>query len=312
MDNTYWEAIKSLDWGKSLTILSAFGGAAFGQVCSHFLTKNRDTSKDKKEKFQNLYSPLAFKIVLYVKCEHGYHVLKLEKSCYKLRYPHPRKVFHEILGDLKTNIKYATPEIMSLYERLNRVAVLSMPFTDLEGEKKVHYEILERESFELTKSKEWEQDTNLRIEFCESFLNEYLIKSKQLNALSESIEEEINQALLTCKIYLLCRDIYLETLPEVFLQYSDQRKISLKTTIQLNKEIDCSRKKIKRLKEKNKKNNKKMQLSCLMPGFELLKNIMTENIGTEYIKSKLSEMLDSEKKDVEKLIIDMDSDGIRG
>lgn len=55
-----------------------------------------------------------------------------------------------------------------------------------------------------------------------------------------------------------------------------------------------------------------MQFSCFILGFQFLEKIISEDIGSKYIKSKLSEMLASEKINFEEYIIHMDSDGIVG
>lgn len=293
-------------------IFSAFGGAAFGQVVSHYFTRNRDTSKDIKEKYQNLYSPLAFKIVLYVKCEQAYYIMKLDDSCMEQPYPHPRKVFQNILDDLKANIKYATPEIMSLYEKLNRASVLSMRISDLGEATKAYYEVLDRQSFNLTQSWDWEKDRKIRIEFCESFINEYLNISKKLNALSTSIKEEITQTLFTCKIDLLCHDCYCNELTPKFLRYAQNRKATLKTTLRLNRKIDRTRQKINRLREKIKKKSKKMHPSCFTPGFQCLEQVIRESSETMHIKSELYRSLQPDKEYMYDYVRGMNSDGIAG
>lgn len=293
-------------------VFSAFGGAAFGQIVSHFFTRNRETSKDIKEKYQNLYSPLAFKIVLYVKCEQAYYTMKLDDSCMQKPYPHPRKVFQNILDDLKTNIRYATPEIMSIYEKLNRASVLSMRTSDLKEDTKAHYEILDRHSFNLTESEDWERDRKIRIEFCESFINEYLNISKKLKTLSTSTREEVIQTLLTCKIDLLCHDSYCNELIQKFLYYADNRKTNLKTSIQLNKKIDQTRQRIKRLRERNKLKSNKMDPSCFIPGFQCLEQAIRAFSENMRIKSELYRSLQPDKEYMYNYVKHMDSNGILG
>lgn len=51
--NTFWESITDLNWG----LIGAFGGAAFGQICSHFLTQNRDTKKEKRRTSKTFILP---------------------------------------------------------------------------------------------------------------------------------------------------------------------------------------------------------------------------------------------------------------
>ncbi|MGH0567378.1 hypothetical protein CN394_14285 [Bacillus anthracis] len=323
--NAFLETLQNLKQEQIIPIISVIGGftgASLGQVVGHYFTQNRDTAKDKKEKYQNFFSPLAFKIILYIKCEEAYYTMKTTPSCMKLGYPHPRKVFQDILDTLKTNIKYATPEIMSSYEELNRISVFSMPASELEGVNKVHYEILERESFLITQSDEWEKFSTHRFEFCKLFLSEYLTISTDLESIPSSIEKEVSDTLFTCKVNQLCENIYAPNVKTLFLTNASQRSIPLKTIVKLNAEIDQAEHKIENLITKNRKKNTKMQFpcffhrkkntkmqfSCFLPGFKCLENIIKEGGNNEYIRSELTNHLDSDKEYSKSHIRSMNSD----
>lgn len=313
--NALLETLQGLTQEQILPIVSVFGGftgASIGQVVGHYFTQNRDTTKDKKEKYQNFFSPLAFKIVLYIKCEAAYYIMKTTPGCMRQPFPHPRKIFQEILDTLKTNIKYATPEIMSSYEKLNRISVFSMPVSELTGVNKVHYEILDRESFENTQSDDWEDFSKYRFEFCKLFLSEYLTISKDLESISSSIEAEISDTLFTCKINQLCGNIYAPNVKVLFLTSAGQRSLPLKTIVKLNDEIDKAEHEIENLITKNSKKNTKMKFSCFSPGFKCLENIIKEGWKTEHMRTELTNKLDSDKEYSKSYIRSMNSDRTLG
>ncbi len=281
--STLWESIKDFNWQPSLTIIGAFGGAAFGQICSHFLTQSRDTKKEKKENFQNLYSPIAHKIVTYIDCEH-YHFKKEIMGLVGGTYIEPSAAFKEILDTLKNNIKYATPEIMSMYEELNRL--FNVP------EERIS----------------WNNYRKTRMEFCESFLTQYLKISKDLNALLASTEKLFIETLFICKFDLLCHASYCKNLQPVFLG----NKFTIKNTNQLNAQIDKARSEIIELRDKNKKQSNKMAASCFEPGFACLKGIIEIVAPTITIKHELRRSVCDDEIHMLDYISQMDADGIAG
>ncbi|MDA1553047.1 hypothetical protein [Bacillus cereus group sp. TH243-3LC] len=281
--NISWESIKDLNWG----LIGAFGGAAFGQICSHFLTQNRDTKKEKKENFQNLYSPIAHKIVTYIDCEH-YHFKKEILGMVGGTYTEPSVAFKEILVTLKKNIKYATPEIMSMYEELNRL--LNVP------EERIS----------------WNNYRKTRMEFCESFLTQYLKISKDLKALLPSTENLFIETLFICKFDLLCHASYCKHLQPIFLSNSKFIIKSIKNTNQLNKQIDKARNQIIKLRERNKKQNDKMVATCFEPGFACLKSIIEIVAPNITIKHELRRSVCDDEIHMLDLISQMDADGVAG
>ncbi|WP_377863292.1 hypothetical protein [Bacillus sp. R86525] len=281
--NTFWESIKNFDWGPSLPIIGAFGGAAFGQFCSHFLTQSRDTNKEKKENFQNLYSPIAHKIVTYIDCEH-HHFKKEIHYIEGGTYTEPSVAFKEIIGILEKNIKYATPEIMSMYEELNRL--FNLP------EERI----------------KWNDYRKTRMEFCESFLTQYLKISKDLKALLASTEKLFIETLFICKFDLLCHASCCKNLQPIFLG----TKFTIKNTNQLNSQIDKARSKIIKLREKNKKQSNKMKASCFEPGFTCLKSVIEIGAPNDYMKTELIKSLNEDEIHIIHSVKHMDADGIWG
>ncbi|MDL5143642.1 hypothetical protein [Bacillus atrophaeus] len=62
-----------IQWGTVFTVLGTLTAAFLGQVFSHRYSQKREELKLKKESFQNLYSPVVFKVIKYLELECNKH-----------------------------------------------------------------------------------------------------------------------------------------------------------------------------------------------------------------------------------------------
>lgn len=219
----------------------------------------------------------------YIDCEH-YHFKKEILGIEGGTYTEPSVAFKEILDTLKKNIKYATPEIMSMYEELNRL--FNVPEDRIS----------------------WNNYRKTRMEFCESFLTQYLKISKDLKALLASTEKLFIETLFICKFDLLCHASYCKNLQPIFLG----NKFTIKNTNQLNLQIDKARSEIIELREKNKKQSNKMAASCFEPGFTCLKSIIEIIEPNINIKLKLIHSVYDDEIHMINFVSHMDADGVAG
>ncbi|WP_144513694.1 hypothetical protein [Bacillus mycoides] len=266
-----------------ISLLGGFTGASIGQVVGHYFTQSRDTIKDTKEKYQNLYSPIAHKIIYYLECEQDYFQKKLTPG-YLGRSTHstPDQAFKDVLNIVNNNMKYATSEIIAMSEELNRLS-----------------------------NSDWDENRSKRMQLCESFLTKYFDLSKNLKSMLPTTEKSVTDALFICKFDILCKSCYYFDLPGHFLNHGSIIS-SVKNTNELNKQIDTAKKQIIKLREKNKKHNDKMVASCFEPGITCLKNIIETVSPNIFIKVDLITVAYNDEKEMNDYISQMDAHGIVG
>ncbi|MGH0567376.1 hypothetical protein CN394_14295 [Bacillus anthracis] len=266
-----------------ISLIGGFTGASIGQVVGHYFTQSRDTIKDTKEKYQNLYSPIAHKIIYYLECEQDYFK-KILMPSYLGRSTHstPDQAFKNVLDIVNNNMKYATPEIIAMSEELNRLS-----------------------------NSNWNENRSKRMQLCESLLTKYLYLSKNLNSILPTTEKSVTDALFICKFDILCKSCYYYKLPGHFLNHGDIIS-SVKNTNELNKQIDKAKKQIIKLREKNKKHNDKMVASCFDPGITCLKNIIETISSNIDIKVNLMTVAYNDEKEMNDYISQMDAHGVVG
>lgn len=96
------------------TALASFTGASFAQLFSYRFGMKKDEKQYDRECYQNLYSPIIYKTLLYydVKTIYRKDQLKVEFE--------EDKIFGEILQIFSENLKYATPNLISAYENVKQ------------------------------------------------------------------------------------------------------------------------------------------------------------------------------------------------
>jgi len=205
------------DWTTAITIIGSFGAASTAQIVSHVLTNRREKKKHKRECLQNLYSPVVFTIVDYIEAEYkkvkDTEIFKgferegddIKESTYKDIFLIPNPIFEKIIESVGENLKYAHPSLIMLYEE-NKSIPIDMT------------EDMEDYSYVLFK----------RIQMCRELLLEFIKISRDLDALSKTIQERFQVPLFFTEFYLLLQDcnyyvlaetsaIYLSLIKEILL-----------------------------------------------------------------------------------------------
>ncbi|MCB4848583.1 hypothetical protein GM610_26950 (plasmid) [Bacillus tropicus] len=277
--------LKNLDQ-KTIPVISLIGGftgASIGQVVGHYFTQSRDTTKDTKEKYQHLYSPIAHKIIYYLECEQIYFKQKLTPGFLgRATYSTPDYAFKKVLETINNNIKYATPEVIAMSEELNRIS-----------------------------NTDWDSNRSKRMQLCESLLTRYLDLSAKLKFMLPTTEKSVTEALFICKFDILCKSCYYPTLFGHLLNNGSIIS-SIKNTNELNKQIDKAKNQIVKLRWKNQKHNNKMEAYCFEPGVTCLKNIIETIAPNIYIKGNLIKVAYNDEEYMNDYISQMDANGTLG
>lgn len=171
-----------IDWTIIFSIAGAFGAASTAQYVSHRLTGKREDRKYKKEKYQNFYSPLVFKIIKYVEAD-GYKISEINQSTN----PDPKQIFDSIITTIEKNIQYADSDFIKIYEEAKTLELIDNKDKDMD-----EYDPFEED-----------RKFNGHLNAFEQFYNDYLIISQDLNVLSSKLEEEVKQSLAIIKLYKL-------------------------------------------------------------------------------------------------------------
>lgn len=184
----------TVDWTTIISISVAFGAAATGQVISHNFSQKREEEKYNKECFQNLYSPAIHKVLEYLYAENfksilingdEYEIEDAEEESKKYGFD-SISIFDELTELLSNNIKYASQELIMLYEDINSNIKLNNKY---EGY--------------------WLDD---RILLSREILIEYTKLSKKLKSYSKKMKERLDSPLLFTQLYHLlhqcrCNDL---------------------------------------------------------------------------------------------------------
>ncbi|PEU16120.1 hypothetical protein [Bacillus sp. AFS019443] len=127
-----------IDWGEIFknyswvfAVLATFTGASIAQVVNYRFTLKKDEKQYDRECYQNLYSPIIYKVLVYydVKTIYRKDQLRVEFK--------EDEIFEEILELFSKNLKYATPNLISLYEAVKERDI----YEDLSGQRNVISEI---------------------------------------------------------------------------------------------------------------------------------------------------------------------------
>ncbi|MFU2033151.1 hypothetical protein CN582_16345 [Bacillus wiedmannii] len=266
-----------------ISLLGGFTGASIGQVVGHYFTQSRDTTKDTKEKYQHLYSPIAHKIIYYLECEQDYFMLKLTPAYLgSATYSTPDYAFKKVIETINNNLKYATPQVVAMSEELNRIS-----------------------------NTDWDRNRSKRMQLCEALLTEYFELSEKLKFMLPTTKKSVTEALFICKFDILCKSCYY---PSLFGHLLNNGSIisSIKNTNELNKQIDKAKNQIIKLRKKNKKHNNKMEAYCFEPGVTCLKNIIETIAPNIYIKGNLIKVAYNDEEYMNDYISQMDADGTVG
>lgn len=198
----------ALGWESVVTVIGAFGAASTAQFFSHKLTLKRENEKYDKERYQNLYSPLIFKVMNYIVAEGE---LMKEKTSppvkkdvketdkpksyviAKIELPEPDIIFEEIMSILEKNLKYASSTFIQVYEEFNSYQMIPKD-PNIPEDFKANI-VSGRKDMALER----------RMKMCEEFLDDYLNSSEELGMLSKDIGHHVINLRNGLKIFNLAR-----------------------------------------------------------------------------------------------------------
>ncbi len=193
----------SIQWGTVFTVAGTLTAAFLGQVFSHRYSQKREEIKQKKESFQNLYSPVVFKILNYLELEREKQnimfIKGLDETEFTERYQddelyNPSIEFKEILEIVGLNLKYGSLELIREYQETLSIAKRMEAF---EGHCGTH------------------------LYFCGVFISDYINLSKDLGVYSQTMETSTEGSLLLSRLETLITAIggtrvFVEFLPWFF------------------------------------------------------------------------------------------------
>ncbi|MFO3790357.1 hypothetical protein ACKOKD_16895 [Bacillus mojavensis] len=243
-----------IQWGTVFTVAGTLTAAFLGQGFSHRYSQKREEIKQKKESFQNLYSPVVFKILNYLELEREKQNIMLIKELDEIEFneryqndelSNPSIEFKKILEIVGANLKYGSLELIREHQE-----TLSM----------------------VKRNEALEGHCGTQLFFCDVFISDYINLSKDIGVYSKTMEKSTEGALLLTRLEPLItviggsevfvnflpwffgaissidnKDKYLTRVLELYLQYSKVKnriarhnlsKKIYKTLIDIGKDFD--------------------------------------------------------------------------
>ncbi|UOB81973.1 hypothetical protein MQW34_27865 (plasmid) [Bacillus sp. ZJS3] len=185
-----------MDTKTGITILGSFLAASTAQLISHILTLRREKKNYKKAYYQNLYSPIIFKLTDYIKSE-GY-----EKDFYERSdiYQKPSDIFNEIMQHIEKNLAYTSLDIINIYQVWKR-DFSCPPHKD-----------------ELPNTVKLENEMDFNITFANTFFAQFIKINKSLKFKHKIVDEELKAPYFFLLIKE-CTRPYSVTFAEIFDTY---------------------------------------------------------------------------------------------
>lgn len=270
----------ALGWEHAITVIGAFASAGTAQYFSHRLTLKREDEKYQKERYQNFYAPLVYKIKNYVKAEANKfeellidegNIPKLEDSIAASGgpifsiIPDSNSIFLDIVSIIENNLKYADIQFIEMYERHKMQEFQNKNIAE-DG---------------LTNLK-WQIRLPDNLLVCEKFLIEYLSFHENISVLSKGTGKEINKTLTSITLYnLLKKNKFHRTANLLFIytcRYSDVH-IAFSD---LHQEVDRIKRKVSSKVNKMIKTKGQDDISCYQELIDLVLSIQEHTSRSGY------------------------------
>jgi hypothetical protein len=187
----------------AFTIIGSLAAASTAQIVSHILTKKREDKKDKKEAFQNLYSPTVFKVMDYIQTE-GINNNPLFAEKDEEEFEDTDLIFKGIMKQIGSNLKYAEVDLISAYNDVLSIETVDTP------------------NFSAAKASKNMNIITERMILANIFLSRYMKISKELKLENRSILERFETPYFFSHFYLLVTECFYLTDPkgwEIFELY---------------------------------------------------------------------------------------------
>ncbi|QWQ28442.1 hypothetical protein JNUCC22_19265 [Bacillus sp. JNUCC-22] len=178
-----------IQWGTVFTVVGTLTAAYLGQFFSHRYSQKREEIKQKKESFQNLYSPVIFKILNYLELEEEKQdimfIKELDEIEFNERYQYdelsnPSIEFKKILEIVGSNLKYGSLDLIREHQ----------------------------ETLSIVKRNEtYEGHCGTQLYFCSVFISDYINLSKDIGVYSKRMEKSTEGALLLTRLEPLVTEI---------------------------------------------------------------------------------------------------------
>lgn len=210
-----------------LTISGAFGAAFAGQYLGHKLTRKRDIEKQNKEKLQNLYSPLVYKIVDYIdnECFNSNltpnnfidepETFALDHLSIQLK-ENTNDLFNSILADISEKLIYANQNLIMSFEIAKKYG---KEFNYGQEKATLMINIYSVRS---------------RMELSSVFLSQYLKLNKQLKTLSKAIQDELEGPYFYTLVVLILLHMHLFS---IAINYSFRAKDLIVSAFGIDKSL---------------------------------------------------------------------------
>lgn len=189
-----------MDTKTVVTIIGSFSAAFTAQLISHILTLRREKKNYKKACYQNLYSPIIFKLTDYIKSE-GYDTELYELNDINQK---PSDIFNEIMQHIEKNLAYTSLDIINIYQVWKR-DFSCPPRKD-----------------ELPNTVKLENEMDLNITFANTFFAQFIKINKSLKFKHKIVNEELRAPYFFTHFFILikeCTRPYSVTFVEIFAMY---------------------------------------------------------------------------------------------
>ncbi|WP_242215630.1 hypothetical protein [Bacillus cereus group sp. BfR-BA-01383] len=249
----------ALGWEHAITVVGAFASAGTAQYFSHKLTLKREDEKYQKERYQNFYAPLVYKINNYVKAEANKFeellidegtILKLEDGITSdgstfSTIPDSDSIFIEIISIIENNLKYADIQFIEMYERHKMHEFQNKNIVG-DGLTNIKWQI--------------RLPDNLLV--CEKFLIEYLSFHGNVSVLSKKTETEIRKTLTSITLYNLMKKNKFHRTANLFFIYTCKYSDAFIRFPNLDQEVDRVKRKVTSKVNKMIKVKGQADISC--------------------------------------------------
>ncbi|EJQ90060.1 hypothetical protein [Bacillus cereus] len=137
-------------------VIATFTAASLAQVVAHYFTRKREENTYLKECYQNFYSPILFKVLLFFDVKTAFSKKDMKENI------NENQIFEEIIDLFAKNLKYATPSLIASYEMVKKRDI----YDDVSGQR----------------------DPMLEIKLCFEFMEELESVSRKLGVKTKQIE----------------------------------------------------------------------------------------------------------------------------
>ncbi|BCC62290.1 MULTISPECIES: hypothetical protein [Bacillus] len=264
-----------MDTKTVITIIGSFLAASTAQLISHILTLRREKKNYKKACYQNLYSPIIFKLTEYIRsegCDKEFHeLINIHQSS--------SEIFNEIMQHIEKNLAYTSLDIINIFQ------VWKRDFSNPSNKGEVPNTVQK------------ENEIDLNITFANVFFEQFIKINKSLKFKHKVVDEELRAPYFFTHFFLLikeCTRPYSITFAEIFAMY-DLIEAMLLPDNNYTERIISIRDALDKVHSTNLYKNDERVHESYLSAYELLYEIVNEMaIISEDRATDFKEFLDSQ------------------